>query len=235
MISDELLMAFADGVLDDGEKSRVAAALERDPALAARVTRLRETRAGLRAAFAGQLDIPPPPRMLTLFDSSAEDVGGADVLTLPRRQNRRPNISPTWAAAAAAGLVIAFLVGHASGPAPLIRMTAGGVLAEGALKRALNDQAAGGDGAMRVALSFPQSGGGFCRVFNAGPDTGLACGVRDGWRIVAMTSSPANAGSGVHQAAGAIAPAILAAADERRNGDPLDAAGERAAIRKAWR
>lgn len=65
--------------------------------------------------------------------------------------------------------------------------------------------------------------------------TGLACGARDDWTVVALSSASAGAGKdGYRQAAGALPDAILEAAAARRAGDPLDAGGEAAAIRDGW-
>lgn len=236
MVSDELIMAFADDALEGEEKARVAAAVAADPALTERVGRLRRTRDELRGAFAGQLDLPAPASMLALFDKPVGGSGSAKIL--PFAKPRQPEAIPTfgWAAAAAACLAIAFVAGRVSGPAPLVRMTAErGLLADGALRQSLDKAASGGTGTVRIALSFPQQGGGFCRVFNAGADAGLACNVKGDWRIVAMATAPQAPTGDMHQAAGEIPAAIAEAAEDRRSGDPLDAAGEQEAVAKGWK
>jgi hypothetical protein len=234
MISDELLIAFADGALEGEELARVAAAVEADPALAEHVERQLKTRQELRAAFAGQLDLAPPARMMALFEKSVS--GGGKVLPFPNGRERRPSVAIGWAAAAAACLALAFVAGRASEPTPLVRMNAErGLIADGALELALNNEPSGGGGPVRVTLSFPQKDGGFCRVFSAGQDTGLACNAQGDWGILAMTSAPQDQGAGLHKAAGAVPEVIMDTANERRSGDPLDASGEKAAISKSWR
>jgi anti-sigma factor RsiW len=65
--SDELLVAFLDGELSDGDFADVAEWLERDPSLRARLTKLGETTALVREAFDEVLREPVPAR---LFEAS---------------------------------------------------------------------------------------------------------------------------------------------------------------------
>jgi anti-sigma factor RsiW len=60
MFDDETLMAFADGELDDATMAEVAAAIDRDPALAERVAVFSDTRRLSRDAFAPLLEKPVP-------------------------------------------------------------------------------------------------------------------------------------------------------------------------------
>ncbi len=60
MFDDETLMAFADGELDDATMARVAAAIDRDPALAERVALFSQTRLLSKDAFAPLLERPVP-------------------------------------------------------------------------------------------------------------------------------------------------------------------------------
>lgn len=59
-ISDEQLMAFADGTLDGAATAEIEAALERDDALMARLAVFMETRARAREAMSPLLDAPVP-------------------------------------------------------------------------------------------------------------------------------------------------------------------------------
>lgn len=63
MISDETLMAYADGELGEPERSIVEAAARDDPAVAASIARHRALRADVYGAFAGVLDEPVPARL----------------------------------------------------------------------------------------------------------------------------------------------------------------------------
>ena len=61
--SDETLMAFADGELDEPTRSAVERAMHRDPALAAKVRQHRALRSDVFGAFARTLDEPVPARL----------------------------------------------------------------------------------------------------------------------------------------------------------------------------
>lgn len=228
MIDDERLMAFADGMLDEEERLRIEAAIAVDPALAARVARMKRVTAELRGAFAGQLEIDVPARLQTIVEQPA-----GNVVRFPTRMQRQAWLS----LAAAACLGLAFIAGRATSPDLMRVAPSRGLIAQGALQQALDARPSGaGANGVAIALSFPDKAGGHCRVFELEANTGLACGERGDWRIVALTKAArSRGGGGVTQAAGAIPDAILDAADERRAGDPLDAAAESAAIEARWR
>lgn len=61
--TDEILMAFADGELDDETTRRVEAALESDDELMTRIAMFMETRAASREALKPLLDEPVPDRL----------------------------------------------------------------------------------------------------------------------------------------------------------------------------
>ncbi len=60
---DDTLQAYVDGQLDDIRRREVDACLAAQPALAARVAQWQRDAAGLRAALAGDLALPPQPRL----------------------------------------------------------------------------------------------------------------------------------------------------------------------------
>ena len=62
-VTDEMLMAFADGELDDTEMARIAGAIDADPTLAARVDAFLQSRALSKAAL-GPLLAEPVPKAL---------------------------------------------------------------------------------------------------------------------------------------------------------------------------
>jgi anti-sigma factor RsiW len=61
--SDETLMAFADGELDEALRRAIEAAMRSDPALAARIASYGVPRKNVSAACAPSGDAPAPPRM----------------------------------------------------------------------------------------------------------------------------------------------------------------------------
>lgn len=95
-ISDDDLMAYADGQLAHERREAVEQALARDPALGARVASIREQNAALRDAFDPWLAEAIPPRLIAAAEGRA---GGGRLLR-------------TWPAlAAAATLVLGIAVG----------------------------------------------------------------------------------------------------------------------------
>jgi hypothetical protein len=236
-LSDHELMAFADGQLDDACMAKVAAIVAEDAAMAAEVERLRAGTAALRGAFRGQLDLEAPQHLAAMVEKApASNVA----MLKPRRAQ-----APLWAAAAASAacLLTGFGVGSSTGAvAGLFAMRGENVLvAAGDLRGALEHSASGaGAGDVRIALSFPQASGGYCRVFridraNATATAGLACEARDDWTIVALGEAGAGGGRGAIEQAGADIPeAVLQAAANRQGGDALDARAEAAALNAHW-
>jgi hypothetical protein len=238
-VSEEQLSAFADGQLSDIERARVAALVDADPALSARVARMRAAALALRGGFDDVLSEPVPDRFSAVMAPKT-----ADVIQFPSKPRPQGTRLPPWlGVAAAACFAVAFVGGHFTAPQPALEFMAdGGVRANGALSRALDRQVAGADDdtAVEIALSFPAEDGQFCRMFRlrgaAADASGLACGNAGDWSVVALAETPGSAGqAGYQQAAGAAPEAILNAASERRTGDPLDADAEADAIRSGWR
>ena len=154
-ISDEMLMAFADGELDPAAAAAVEAALHDDPRLAAQVAEHRALRARVQAAFSEELDEPVPRR---LIDTATRAVPAAvdapkivpiDAARTRRERSRwRAPLPLAMAASLAFGITIGFLAWHS--PVPLLGENAQGALvADGGLARALSDQLAGPGGGGR--------------------------------------------------------------------------------------
>ena len=66
-ISDETLMAFADGELDEAARAAVEAAMREDPEVSKRIARHRALRARLQAGFAAELSEPVPERLTAVL------------------------------------------------------------------------------------------------------------------------------------------------------------------------
>jgi hypothetical protein len=140
-----------------------------------------------------------------------------------------------WGAMAASVTLGLFVgVGVMQQLQPPIATGNGGLMARGVLSRALNTQLASEEaGPVRIGLSFRTREGGYCRTFDLtkGGASGLACRENNAWSIPLMTTHT-NGGEG--RTAGAPLE-ILFAADERIDGEPLDAEAERAARDGGWR
>jgi anti-sigma factor RsiW len=244
-ILDATLAAYADGELAPDDAARIEARIAQDPALAARVERLRALRRGLAAAFDGALAEPPPERLLEAIRRG----GGAEVINLAdRRERPRPSAPAVlrWGALAAS-LLLAFGLGRfAIGPlapqSPIVASPTGGLVAQGALAAGLERQLASTQGAeapLKIGVSFLAADGRYCRTFTlrqAKPVAGLACREPSGWRVdMAMPAAPEAGAPGGYQTAGDETPApILDAVDAAIRGPPLDAAAEARARDAGW-
>jgi hypothetical protein len=242
-LDDETLMAYADGELDAVQRAKIAAALEKDPALAARVEQHRALRAEVAGAFATVLKDPVPERLRVATSGAAERARG-NVVQFPGRGNRTsatPWRAREWLAMAASlvlGVVISWRAFQPANP-EMISAGNGALAARGALAKALDQQLASnqaGDGAVSIGLTFKARDGSYCRSFalRASGTAGLACRSGDEWRIPVTASADA-AGGDIRPAAGAIPPAVMQAIEARIAGDPLTASDETQARDAAWK
>jgi len=246
-ISDETLMAYADGELDAATRASIEAAMQEDPEVAKRVARHRALREAMRGAFSAVLEEPVPERLIAAARGQSTAPKGAVVeLAFAREAARRkPSLGVRWQPAAMAaslllGVGLGFLAWQSR--SGLIQSGPGGELvAKAALAEVLSTQLSG-DRAPALAmahLSFRAKSGGYCRTFSlTGTDasSGLACREGNDWKIKAWAESPrdaANSGN-FRTAASEDSPAVRAAVEASIDGEPLDHAGEIAARQAGW-
>jgi hypothetical protein len=256
-ISDEVLMAYADGELGARECAEVEAAMQADAEVARRVEQHRALRKDLGEAFGGVLREAVPERLIAAARAMPRAMPIATVTELARVRAARSKGSvarvpklraPAWLqwGALAASLVIGGLVGFMLLRSPdteLIATQGGHLVARGALAQALSDQLASTPSAgslLHIGVSFRAKSGGYCRTFilRAGSALGgLACREGETWRLHTLAESAQGVGAdGGYQPAGsALPPAVLTAVAGQIAGDPLDAAGEAAARKRNWR
>jgi anti-sigma factor RsiW len=158
---------------------------------------------------------------------------------------RRPWTWVEWTAMAASlatGAVVAHLALN-SPNANRLGTTNGQLVAQADLAEALSTQLASSEptsAPVQIGFSFKSKAGGTCRTFTvkeANTLGGLACRQGDAWHVEALANVPATAGSnGGFRPAGASLPAaVLTAAEQQIEGEPLDAAGEVAARQRDWK
>jgi len=250
-ISDEMLMAYADGELDLVARAEIEAAMATDPEVARAVERHRAFAANVRGAYQTVLEEPVPARLAALVAIDDETTAELPVVQLAERRaarDRRAEIAaaavarprlPQWAAIAAS-LAIGLLVGLFAlrEPAAPWEESGAGLVARGELDQALSTQLAGETAVpqVRVGISFRNREGAYCRAFHLqreAPLAGLAC--RDGgdWRLQVLAAAARQEGE--LQPAAAMPMAVLQAVDAAIDGEPLDAAGEAAAREAGWR
>jgi anti-sigma-K factor RskA len=241
---DETLMAYADGELALDLHAQVEQAMREDPAVAAAVERHRALRADVFAAFAGVLDEPVPQRLKPAASDGRGPVrvdllAQAGAKALPARWSWRQ-----WggmAASLAAGVLAGALgwqqlQGKDMDSAPFGRQ-GGALVARGELADALSTRLAADapNGSVRLGVSFAAKGGEYCRSFQLGTTSGLACRQGGEWRIPVLAQEEGAAQTGYRQAGSGMPAAVLDAIDARIAGASLDAAAERAAREQGWR
>jgi hypothetical protein len=248
MISDETLMAYADGELDAAGRASIEAAMHDDPEIAKRVARHRALRETMQGAFAAVLQEPVPDRLIAAArgQTAAHQSAVADLSLAREAARRKASTGPRWQPAAMAaslllGLGLGFLAWHGSGG--LIQPgSGGGLVANATLAEALSTQLSDDRAPARVAvtgLSFRSKSGDYCRTFSltgTEASSGLACREGTDWKIKALAQSPhtaANSGN-FRTAASEDSPAIRAAVESSIDGEPLDHAGEIAARQGGW-
>ena len=247
-ISDEMLMAYADGELDAASRARVEAAMQEDPEIGKRVARHRALRETMQGAFSSVLNEPVPERLIQAARGQTAAPKSAVVdLSAAREAARRKNSAALrWQPAAIAaslllGLGLGFLAWHGSGG--LIQPGAGGgLVASAALAEALSTQLSDDRSQVSVAvagLSFRDKSGEYCRTFSltgSAASLGLACREGTDWKIKALAQAPRGAANpGNFRTAGSEdSPVIRAAVEASIEGEPLDHAGEIAARQAGW-
>lgn len=249
-ISDEALMAFADGELPGGEAARISAAMLEDPNLRRRVERFRSVRRALRSTYDAVAQEPIPERLRALLgdvaahqpdEKPAPPAPPANVVDLAAKRESRYKLPP-WSVLAAS-VLFGVVAGRMMSPGEnsLLTSQEGEVRAGGALTRALDTRLASApeniDADIRIGLSFRSQDGAFCRTFSEsgenGAVSGLACRGEDAW-LVRVAAADEGASTEYRQA-GSGAPAVLAMVDELIAGEAFDTAQEAEARARGWR
>lgn len=245
-VSDETLMAFADGEADAATRAMVEAAMSDDPEVRRRVAQHQALREAVKGAFAAVIDEPVPQRLI----AAARGAPAGNVVDLAGARNaaavKAPRRGLRWQPAAMAaslllGLALGYLGWHGSNT--LVAVGANGELVAGAgLAEALSSQLSADHPPGTVAttgLSFRTKTGDYCRTFAltaTHANSGLACREGGSWKVKVLAQSPeapANS-AGFRPAASADSAAVRAAVEESIEGEPLDQAGEIAARRGNW-
>ena len=234
MIDDDMLMAYADGELDEIGRARVERAVAADPALRARLEQQRTLRATLAAFYGPTAEEDVPERFRAMLDSKIVDFPAA-------RARRTQAARPLWQslAALAATLVLGIALGRtllmpAGGP---IAVENGTMVAQGPLAVALDTQLASAqapNAATRIGTSFAATDGRLCRTFDSAALAGIACRGDQSWQLI-MTGAGSGAPRTDYRQAGNANPLVAEAAQALMAGEPFDANAERRARDSGWR
>jgi hypothetical protein len=252
-ISDETLMAYADGELDAAARAAVESAMREDPQIEKRVAAHRTLRRKVQAAYSTELSEGIPERLLTAA-RGATATQGSKVVNLQdaraamerHKSHARPLPTPwrtagTIAASVIAGVGLGFFMWGRT-ESPLMRSAGGALVARGQLAEALSNQLAADQSrssAVQIGISFRAKSGDYCRTFalsGAVSPSGLACRHGEEWQVQALTQGPGAVVDSDYRTAGsAMSAAILKSVEGQIAGEPLDQAGERAARQRGWR
>jgi hypothetical protein len=242
--SDETLMAYVDGELDESMRKQVEVSSAADPDVARRLAAHKALRSRLHTSFDKVLEEPVPPHLVTLVRSVAQGSRPGQVLQFPRKQGQR-QAWLQWSSLAASFVLGALLWQFASRlyPSGPIVESKGELLAAGALARALNGRLASqqiSSDPVQIGVSFRSRQGSYCRTFqlrDAFATAGLACHGDAAWKVqvLAREAASATAHSEYRQAASALPPVVLEAVQEAIAGEPLDAGAEALARTGGWR
>jgi hypothetical protein len=251
-ISEETLMAYADGELNPAARAQVEAAMRDDPQIEKRVAEHRELRAKIQSAYAADLAEPVPDRLVAAVRKSAPaaesnivDLEDARVAAAAKPPSKTHTLQWRPVASMAASLLIGVGVGFLAwrhSDSIMTQNTQGALIAGGSLARGLSSQLSGEHSpgaAVEIGLSFVAKSGDYCRTFTMLGDAssaGLACRHAGNWEIRVL-ARPGAAGAGASEyrtASSALSPAILGAVEQQIAGEPLDRAAEMAARRQGW-
>jgi hypothetical protein len=212
-LSDEILMAFADGELDEPVASAVERAMLIDPTVTKRIADFLRSRRLARSVFLkeGLPEVSPELRAAVLARIDAFDATGDRPAESSLPQTRPRPRSDTWfflkvaIAASVATLAIA-IVGYLAGQRwaqPEHQTSLVAQLDDSPVHEALNTVASGQDialphGRMRVISTYRLASGSLCREFRVQASSGAAAAVacRNGdWNVTfAMASAEGDTG-----------------------------------------
>lgn len=242
MIDEEKFFAWLDGELAPDEAARVEAAVAADPELSKKAAEHRAMTAGLRGAF-GALEAQLVPERLQHAVCGGTSTKVVDFVQARAVRERR--FQPLWvqAAALAATLAVGVFAGNlltgslfGGGSSDPIQAEGGRLVASADLENALYVRLASapaGEGP-RIGLTFRDKGGAICRTFEDQSASGFACRESGDWRIRSLFQAPEGQATDYRMASGAN-PQLMEAVDAAIDGEPFDAAQEKAAAERGWR
>lgn len=225
------IAAYVDGELDFVTAKRIEKAMADDAGLANAIEQERALRARLAGHYAPVLEEALPDRLTALLSSNVSSLEERRAARTARWY--QPSVMQ-WGAMAAS-LVVGLMIGGTAlnRDAGYVRDDGGQVVASGALADALDTQLASTQGVkaeIRIGTSFAAKDSGYCRTFESAALDGIACAEGGDWQLRQTLSG--DAASEYRQAsAGALAEAAAA----MMAGEPLDAAGEKAAAERGWK
>lgn len=242
--SEETLMAYADGELDEPTRSAVERAMRNDPSVAAKIRQHQALRSNVFEAFSPIMDEPVPPRLHAATRPGKVIHLNTVRATRTETVEKRRWSWPEWGALAAT-LVVGVLAGSVGlksmqGEAQLASVAAsdGTLVAQGKLADALTHQLASATTAsseVKIGVSFVGKDGNYCRSFMMGVAAGVACHSGAEWKVPLMAEATPSAAGPYRQAGSEMPAAVMEAVDQRIAGQALDGREEQAARQQGWK
>ncbi|MET0531137.1 MAG: hypothetical protein ABW003_22840 [Microvirga sp.] len=209
-LSDEILMAFADGELDEPAAGAIEQAMLSNPAITQRVIGFLRSRRLIRSAFTRDVALSVPPELqaavqaqISAFEA-ANDRGDAEGTIRPRQNafQRRHWLSGGMALAASVAALAIAGVGYFAGQQNIPSPHASGLVArlEDPLVRQVLDTGGSGQeaelaiGRIRMVSTYRLANGFLCREFTLQAASGKAAAIAcrtDDWKITFALASPA--------------------------------------------
>ena len=257
-ISDEMIMAYADGELGDDDRRAVEAYLAGNPAAAARLRAFEVSGRSLARLYDDAMRQPVPAYLVETVRTAkvARPVSAGlraylagalgSVVAAPSALPMTAALACALLAGGAAGWGIHALSGPQRGSTNVAVLTGGGLVASAALQRALETMPSGRPApegndqrfAVTPRLSFLSQSGRYCRQYEMGAPqfAGVSCRSPDGeWRIeLHMPARALKASNDRIAPAGGPASAIESAIDAMIKGDALGPDEEAQLIAKGW-
>ena len=263
-LSDEILVAYVDGQLDERTSSEVEAALASDPAAQETVRRFAESARLAHMAYDEALQGEVPERLLEPFGHEPRPAADVEVLAARRAEGgaapRRTLSLRRWALPLAASLALFVGLGGGyalwdrgapgTGPAQVVGTVPMDTPLHQALETTPSGQAlaweepdGGLRGEIKLLLTFRSKDGHYCREYQAfGSDAGetvgslgVACRGASGTWHQEISIAARPSNEGVYQPAGLSDAAFDAYLTELMSGAPLDQAAETTALESGWR
>ena len=249
-VSDEAIMAFADGEMPPDERSAVRDALASDRSAINKLESYAFTRGALKRVFDEVLTAPLPEKLLAPLREPAP----ATVTSLSERREAIRRASG-WRAAvfSPVGAAAALLIGVGAGwlaqgamRDDIVRLDDRGLVATASLQRALDVTPVGGNTmvarglALRPKFTFLSVDKAWCRQYvlvrSGGlASGGLACREGDTWRVLAQGTAEAAADpSGKVVPAGKGEDLLDTIRGQLKEGDVLDRGAEQRVMDERW-
>lgn len=223
-IDEATIIAWVDGELGEEQAAQVARAVAADPGQAALADRHRRMKARFAAAF-GPIAEEPASMPAPVIPLAAVRAG---------REAKAARPVPRWwsvGGAIAASLLAGVFIGHGMGGPAGVADRPGALALSPPIARALDGQLSGEGGAVRVALSFKDRDGDYCRGFAARNLSGVACHGGNGWQL--RYASPTSSQQTAYRMAGGDA-GEMRFIQSAMAGEPLDRDAERKARAGRW-